>query len=122
MIQNKGISTTLSLAISLLIVHALYREGFNLSDFFLGIGIPGGITFIILIAILAPLLYLVIKYKWFKGRFLAVFIGLLLVIIPITNNWFEKGIPIFAGVVLILFGARRIFKHKERDEIIIRQS
>jgi len=120
MIKNRVIATILSFAISLLIVHSIYREGFSISNILSNIGIPGGINFIILAIVLILLIYFALKYKLLKGRFLAIFIGLLLVIIPITNNWFEKGIPIFAGVVLILFGARRIFKHKERDEIIIR--
>jgi len=119
MIKNRGISTILSFAISLFIVHSIYREGFSLSNILSNIGIPGGINFIILAIVLILLIYFALKYKWLKGRYLLIFIGGLLVIIPIINNWFNKMLPVFVGVVIILFGIRRIFKHRG-EEIVIR--
>ena len=103
--ENKGTAAIVGACVSLLASYGIYRSGFDIMDFFYGLGISSD-SLLPILAIVLLLLIIFIIFK-FKIRFstILMILGLFLVAITIfTDLIYEKTIGVIIGIVIFLVG------------------
>ncbi|MBA7608460.1 hypothetical protein ES703_15637 [subsurface metagenome] len=100
---NKGIAGTIAFAATSLIIYGLYRTGFNFEGIFFNLGFSVGSLYPILTILFLIIAGLLIWKLRFSG-FLMIF-GLFIILLTIfTDIFYEKGLVLIIGIVLLVIG------------------
>lgn len=111
---NKGIAGVIAFAVASLIIYGLYRTGFDLGDLFYGFGIDASALYLIASIIFIILAIFLIKKIKFRG-FLMIF-GLFIILLTIfTDIFYEKGITLVIGIVLLVIGLLLLLWRRRRN-------
>ena len=100
---NKGIAGTIAFAISAMIIYGLYRTGFDIGGIFFNLGLSVDFLYPILGIVFLIITVLLIWKLRFSGFLMA--FGLFILLLTIfTEIFYEKGIPLIIGIVLLVVG------------------
>jgi len=113
---NKGVSGTIALVMSVLIIYGFYNYDFDLTHWFYDLGIPEGLLSTLApIIILAGALYFSYSKKEGKFYFYRPFLilGFLFVLFGIFLAY-EKSLAIVIGVILLIIGFIILSKRKKK--------
>ncbi|HEA46338.1 MAG TPA: hypothetical protein ENH99_00995 [Candidatus Pacearchaeota archaeon] len=110
---NKTMAGIIAFIISALIIYGINQYGFDIGGLFYGIGLSSGILYIILPIILtAGAIFLIWKFKQYSF----LIIGLLLILLTLfTDIFYEQGLVLIIGVVMLLIGLVWGWKRRGRE-------